>query len=66
MARNSFPGMKAGGGLVPKLVGTLLLVAVLVLIVNHPSDSAGWVSGVAGGVGDVVDGVATFLRSLTR
>ncbi|MGO1055740.1 hypothetical protein [Crossiella sp. CA198] len=66
MARNMLPGMKTGGGLLPKLLGLLVLVAVLVLVVKHPNDSANWVSSVASGIGDVIDGIATFLRSVTR
>ncbi|MCO1581232.1 hypothetical protein M8C13_36330 [Crossiella sp. SN42] len=64
MARNSFPGMKTGGGLLPKLIGLLVLIAVGVLIVRYPGDSAGWVSGVFSGGRDVVDGIAVFLRKL--
>ncbi|MFI5585219.1 hypothetical protein ACIA5G_09320 [Amycolatopsis sp. NPDC051758] len=64
MAKSNFPVMKSGGGMLWKVVGLLLGLAVIVLVVKHPADSARWVSGLFGGGVDVVDGVATFLSNL--
>ncbi|WP_103351027.1 hypothetical protein [Amycolatopsis sp. CA-128772] len=57
MAKNNFPVMKSGGGLVVGL-------AIVVLIVKYPADSASWASGAAHGVGVVIDGVVQSLRAL--
>ncbi|MDT7803732.1 MAG: hypothetical protein QOI78_7165 [Actinomycetota bacterium] len=64
MAKNNFPMMKSGGGLLGKAVGLVVTLAIIVLIVKYPADSAGWASGAAHGVGAVIDGVVTFLRAL--
>lgn len=60
MAKNAFPGMKTGGGVMSKVVGTLVLIAVLVTVVKYPADAASWVRG----LGTVIDGLVTFIRAL--
>lgn len=62
MARNQFPMMRSGGGIVSKLVGLGVLAAVLTLIVKYPGDAAGWLSGGLDAAGDVIDGIVNFLR----
>ncbi|MEU4254178.1 hypothetical protein AB0F15_42980 [Amycolatopsis sp. NPDC026612] len=64
MAKNNFPVMKSGGGLVGKAIGLVVGLAIVVLIVKYPADSASWASGAAHGVGVVIDGVVQFLRAL--
>ena len=59
MAKNTIPGLKSGGGLVPKLVGLALLATVVVLLIKHPAEMAGWVSALVKGIGDLIEGLAT-------
>jgi hypothetical protein len=60
MAKNPYPVMNTGGGLLSKLLGTLVTIAVVVLVIKYPSDAARWVRG----LGTVIDGLVTFLRAL--
>lgn len=64
MAKNSFPMPKTGGGLLPKMVGWVVALAVVVLVVKYPSDSARWATSTFHVLGSAVEGVATFLRLL--
>jgi hypothetical protein len=59
MPKSPYPVMKSGG-LLPKLIGTLLLIAVIVLVVKYPADAARWVRG----LGTVIDALVTFLREV--
>lgn len=61
MARNMTP-MKTGGGVLGKLVGVLIVLAMVALVVGHPADAATWVVGVVHLLGRVVGGFSTFLR----
>lgn len=64
MARNQMPMMRTGGGVLGKLVGAVVTIAILAFVVKHPSDAAQWVSGAANLLGNVVDGLAAFLSHL--
>lgn len=64
MARNVIPGMKTGGGIMSKLIGTAVLVAILVIVVKHPSEAAGFAKALFSGAEAVIDGFVNFLRSL--
>jgi hypothetical protein len=61
MARNTIPGLKSGGGL-PKLVGLALVATLVVLLIKYPNETAGWVSGLVHGIGNLIDGLATVFR----
>ncbi|WP_409489517.1 hypothetical protein [Amycolatopsis sp. cmx-11-12] len=65
MAKSNFPVMKSGSGLLPKVVSLIILVAIGVMVVKHPADSAGWVTNAVHGIGAVIDGVVSFLRALS-
>lgn len=60
MARNTIPGIQTGGGIMSKVVGTLVLIAVVVVVVKYPADAASWVRG----LGTVIDGLVSFIRAL--
>ncbi|WAL65953.1 hypothetical protein ORV05_34735 [Amycolatopsis cynarae] len=60
MAKNPYPVMNTGGGLLPKLLGLLTLIAVVVLVIKYPTDAARWVRG----LGTVIDGLVAFFRAL--
>jgi hypothetical protein len=64
MAKQTFPGVKTGGSLFPKVVTTLLALALLAVVVKHPADAAEWAKDIAGGLGAIIDGIATFVRQL--
>ncbi len=62
MARNAIP-MKTGGA-VGKVIGLLVLCAVLALVIKHPSDAATWVTSAFRWLGTVIDGISAFLRAV--
>jgi hypothetical protein len=64
MARNAIPGLKTGGGILPKMIGTVVVITILVIVVKHPSDAAHFVKTVFSGLGAVIDGVVSFFRAL--
>lgn len=67
MAKNNLMPMPAGGSSVlPKLITTAVLLALLVIVVKHPGDAATWTKALAGGVVDVIDGVASFIRQVAN
>jgi hypothetical protein len=64
MARNSIPGLKTGGGVMSKAIGTAVVLAILVIVVKHPTDAASFAKAVFSGLGTVIDGLVSFFRSL--
>jgi hypothetical protein len=63
MSRNMMP-TKAGSGLLAKLVGVLVALAVLMLLVKYPGDAAGWVTGAFHLLTNIVSGLVAFFRQL--
>jgi hypothetical protein len=61
--QSMFP-MKTGGGLLSKIVWLVVVLAVLMLIIHNPSEAAGWASGLFHLGGQIVNGLAAFLRNL--
>lgn len=64
MAKQQMIPMPGGSGVVPKLIGMAVLIAVLVVVVKHPGDSANVVKALVGMGESVVDGIAAFLHKL--
>lgn len=64
MAKNAIPGLKTGGGMLTKVVGAAVLIALLVLIVKYPGDAATWLKAGFGFASNAIDGLVTFFRSL--
>lgn len=65
MAKSQFPMMKSGGsGVLPKVVGTLVLLAVLAMVVKHPVESAHGFSAALAGLGSVAEAFSTFLSQV--
>lgn len=64
MAKQTIPGLKASGGFMPKLIGTAITLAVLVLVVKHPAESAVWVKGAFELFLALVNGLAQFFQGL--
>jgi hypothetical protein len=64
MAKNVMPGFKTGGGVMSKVIGTAVVLAILVIVVKHPTDAASFAKGLFSGLGAVIDGFVSFFRSL--
>jgi len=64
MARNVIPGMKTGSGMMSKVIGIAVVLAILVIVVKHPTDAASFAKTLFSGLGAVVDGFVSFFRSL--
>jgi hypothetical protein len=64
MSKKNILPMAGGTSVMPKVIGTLIVLGLLVLVVEHPADAAVWVKELAAGVGSVVDGVAAFFQQL--
>ncbi|TKG67531.1 hypothetical protein [Prauserella endophytica] len=65
MAKQQLPLMpKTGSGVLTKLIGTVAVLALVVVIVRHPGDAAAWAKGMGGVITGIVDGVAAFFRQL--
>lgn len=64
MAKDAFPTVKSGGGVLSKLVSVVVALAFLAFAVKHPSDAAHWLIGALSLLGDVIDGLASFLSQL--
>jgi hypothetical protein len=64
MAKQAFPGVKTGGGPLAKLIGAAVVLALLVLVVKHPAEAAGWVKTAFTMFGDLVGALAVLFREL--
>jgi hypothetical protein len=64
MAKNTIPGLKTGGGILSKAIGTVVVLAILVVVVKYPSDAASLVKTVFAGLGTLIDGLVSFFRAL--
>lgn len=64
MARNTFPMMPTGSGVLGKIVGTVVGLGVLVFVVKHPAEAAQLLTTVLGLLGNAVEGLASFLSQL--
>jgi hypothetical protein len=63
MAKNTYPTMKTGG-MLGKLIWTLVLIALFMLVIKNPDEAAGWASGLFSLASEAVNGIAAFLRGL--
>ncbi|MEU6264839.1 hypothetical protein [Saccharopolyspora shandongensis] len=67
MAKTQFPMMpKTGGGVLAKLVGTALVLAVLTMVVKQPAEAAQLLEGIGGLLGSAVEGLMTFLLEMGK
>jgi len=64
MARNVIPGLRTGGGIMSKVIGTAVVLAILVIVVKHPADAASFAKTIFGVLGAIIDGLVSFFRSL--
>lgn len=61
MARNSMLPMKTGSGLLGKIIGGLIALAVLSMVIKYPTEAASWVTSLFHWAGSAIDGISTFL-----
>lgn len=67
MAKSQNPfEFKTGGGLLKKVMGVLIGLAVLCLVVKSPAEAAAFVTGVFRLIGQVIDGISAFLGQVTK
>ncbi|MBN6036237.1 hypothetical protein [Amycolatopsis sp. 195334CR] len=52
---------ETGGGILPKIIGTVVLLALAALVVKHPGPTAEWVKDLFAWATSVIDGVSAFL-----
>jgi hypothetical protein len=64
MARKSLMPAPNGGGVLPKVIGSFVALAVLGMVVKHPSEAATWAKALISGAGTVIDGIASFIRQV--
>ncbi|MFI0470924.1 hypothetical protein ACH347_43270 [Saccharopolyspora sp. 5N102] len=62
--KSMMPFPVSGGGAAKKVLGLLVLVAVVVLVVKRPAESAQWAKDAWSVAMSAVDSVATFLGGL--
>jgi hypothetical protein len=64
MARKNLMPAPTRGGVLPKVIGSLVAMAVLVMVVKHPSEAATCAKALISGVGTIIDGIASFVRQV--
>lgn len=55
-----------GGKFLPKLIGTLITLAVLALVIKHPASAASSVHSLWAVGTSVVDGLAAFFEAVSK
>lgn len=65
MAKNSVLPTGGGGSKLPKVIGVLVTLAVLMMVIKYPAESAVTAQGAVHVIGGAVDGLASFFRQLT-
>lgn len=53
-----------GGGLLRKIIGLAVVIALLVIVIKHPADAAAAATSAARFVGSVIDGLWSFVQQL--
>ncbi|WP_435070732.1 hypothetical protein [Amycolatopsis thermoflava] len=61
---NVVPLPTSGGSVLKKLIGGLVTLAIIAIVIKHPSDAATWVRAVSSAATEAIDGVATFFRQV--
>jgi hypothetical protein len=64
MAKNTaLPTPKSSA--LPKVMGTLIMLALLVVVVKHPGAAAEWIKSLGSWIGAAADGIAQFMQHVT-
>lgn len=64
VAKNSFPMMKTGGGVLSKLVWMLIVVAMLTFMVKNPTEAAHLVTEALTFLGNAVASLVSILQQI--
>ena len=56
--------MPPSGGPLRKLVGIATVIALLVIVIKHPAEAAAAATRMGGVLGDVIDGLWSFVQQL--
>lgn len=62
--KSSMIPVPAGSSVLPKVISTVVVLALLVVVVKHPVEAAGWVKALVGGAVSAVEGLATFFQGI--
>ncbi|MGW4829747.1 hypothetical protein ACWEOG_19345 [Amycolatopsis japonica] len=62
-SKNPF-NFKTGGGILKKLVIAAVVLAIIVMVIKAPGESAGVATDALDGGSDVIDSLITFFRSI--
>lgn len=62
MAKSTLPGFKTGGGVLTKVISAVVVIAVLALVIKHPTEAAALVTGGLHAAEGAVDGISAFLQ----
>lgn len=66
MAKNEMMPMPSGGGSVlPKLIGTAVVLALVAMVIKQPAATADWVGGIFNWAIGAVEGISEFFQQLT-
>ena len=65
MARTAVVGSSGGGGLVSKVVSTLVLLGVIVFVVKHPQQAADLTLTLLGWGKTAVEGISAFIQRVS-
>jgi hypothetical protein len=63
MAKTHMP-LPTGGKILPKLISACVAVALLVIVVKHPSEAASMLKAIGGTLGSAIEGLWTFAQQL--
>jgi F0F1-type ATP synthase membrane subunit a len=60
------PVMPTGRGVLSKVVTVMVVLALLMLVVKYPSDAAHFLTGTMRLASNIIGGLVTFFRQVTR
>lgn len=64
MPKQTLPMPTAGGGVLKKLLGAAVAIALLVILMQYPTDAASWAKSAIEMAEDLVHGIVTFIRQV--
>lgn len=64
MGKSAMPMMKTGGGAGKKLLGAAITLALVVMVVQHPTEAAQWTKNAAAVIGHLADSLGLFFGAV--
>lgn len=65
MSKNEMMPMPSGGSVLPKLIGTAVVLALVAMVIKQPAATADWVTGIFSWAAGAVEGMSKFFSELT-